>query len=334
MGVLSVIRHAPRATLRLINKAGFALKKASPQLLVGGGIVVMTGAFVLAIVNARKIDSTTAINEAKMDELDQKKKDIEGAVNISDDEKKMQLKELDKELNKTKAEGIWKIFCLVGVPALAFAGGVSMTIGGHVVLVKRFGQLSAFCAGLKESFDRYRAHNIAEHGEECDRRYMYGIVDNVPGTEKVTDETGKEKTVKTLTPVVDPKDGASLYSFVFSEDYSRKCPKDPVNTISFLRSQEKYWNTWMQATGKPVTLAMVLEDLGIELDPDDPMNDYILIAGWRPNGDGDNKIDFGIMRAVNKPTLDMLENIVMLNFNCDGNLYHSARYDKDGKKLC
>ena len=334
MGVLSVIRHAPRAALRLINKAGFALKKASPQLLVGGGIVVMTGAFVLAIVNARKIDSTTAINEAKMDELEQKKKDIEEAVNLTEEEKKNQLKETEKELNKAKAEGIWKIFCLVGVPSLAFVGGISMVVGGHVIIVKRFGQLSALFAGLKESFDRYRMHNIAEHGEECDRRYMYGIVDNVPGTEKVTDETGKEKTVKTLTPVVDPKEGASLYSFVFSEDFSRKCPKDPVNTISFLRSQEKYWNTWMQATGKPVTLAMVLEDLGIELDPDDPMNDYILIAGWRPNGDGDNKIDFGIMRAVNKPTLDMLENVVMLNFNCDGNLYHSARYDKNGKKLC
>ena len=79
---------------------------------------------------------------------------------------------------------------------------------------------------------------------------------------------------------------------------------------------------------------MVLEDLGIELDPDDPMNDYILIAGWRPNGDGDNQIDFGIMRAINKRTLDMQENVVMLNFNCDGNLYHSSRYDKNGRKVC
>ena len=91
---------------------------------------------------------------------------------------------------------------------------------------------------------------------------------------------------------------------------------------------------WMGANGKPVTLSMVLDDLGIELDPNDPANDYILIAGWRPNGDGDNRIDFGIMRAINKPTLDMTENVVVLNFNCDGNIYHSARYDKNGKKVC
>lgn len=334
MGFLSVIKHAPKAAIRLVNRSVFLMKKASPQLLVGGGLAIATGAFVLAVINARKIDSTTAINEAKMDELEQKKKDVEAAVNMDDGEKKKLLKDIEKEINKTRAEGIWKIFCLVGVPALAFAGGLSMTVGGHIILVKRFGQLSVFCAGLKESFDRYRAHNIAEHGEECDRRYMYGIVDSIPGTEKVIGENGKEKTVKTLTPVVDPKEGSGLYSFVFSEEFSRKCPKDPVCTISFLRSQEKYWNMWMQATGKPVTLAMVLEDLGIELDPDDPMNDYILIAGWRPNGDGDNQIDFGIMRAVNKRTLDMQENIVMLNFNCDGNLYHSTRYDKSGRKVC
>lgn len=334
MGVLSVIKHAPKAAVRLVGKAGFALKKASPQLLVGGGLVVMTGAFVLAIVNARKIDSTIAINEAKMDELEQKRKDIEAAVNITDDLKKQQLKEVEKELNRAKTDGIMRMFWLIAVPSLAFLGGMSMSVGGYVIVVKRFGQLSTFCAGLMESFNRYRQHNIAEHGEECDRRYMYGIVDQVPGTEKVIGENGKEKTVKTLTPVVDPREGSSLYTFQFSEEFSRKCPKDPVNTISFLRSQEKYWNVWMQATGKPVTLAMVLEDLGIELDPDDPMNDYILIAGWRPNGDGDNQIDFGIMRAINKRTLDMQENVVMLNFNCDGNLYHSSRYDKNGRKVC
>ena len=334
MGVISMIKHAPKAAIRLVNKTGFMLKKASPQLLVGGGLVVMTGAFVLAIVNARKIDSTITVNEAKMDELEQKKKDIEAAVNITDELKKQQLKEVEKELNRAKTDGIMRMLWLIAVPSLAFLGGMSMSVGGYVIVVKRFGQLSTFCAGLMESFNRYRQHNIAEHGEECDRRYMYGIVDQVPGTEKVIGENGKEKTVKTLTPVVDPREGSSLYSFQFSEEFSRKCPKDPVNTISFLRSQEKYWNVWMQATGKPVTLAMVLEDLGIELDPDDPMNDYILIAGWRPNGDGDNQIDFGIMRAINKRTLDMQENVVMLNFNCDGNLYHSSRYDKNGRKVC
>lgn len=334
MGVLSVIKSAPKAALRLVNKSTFVLKRAKPQILVGGGILVATGAFVLAIVNARKIDTEMAIVEAKTDELEQKKKDIENAVNLTDEIKKQQLKEVDKELNKAKAEGIFRMFTLIGVPSLMFAGGVAMTVGGHIILVKRFGQLSVAFASLKESFDRYRAMVIREHGEEADRRYRYGIVDTVKGTEKITDENGKEKTVKTLTPVVDPREGGSMYSFVFSEEFSRKCPKDPVNTISFLRSQEKYWNMWMQSTGKPVTLSMILEDLGIELDPDDPMNDYILIAGWRPNGDGDNAIDFGIMRAINKRTLDMEENVVMLNFNCDGNLYHSSRYDKQGRKVC
>ena len=90
----------------------------------------------------------------------------------------------------------------------------------------------------------------------------------------------------------------------------------------------------MEANGKPVTLYMVLEELGLELDPDDPKNDYIMISGWRPNGDGDNHIDFGVMRAINQPALRQEENVIFLNFNCDGNLYHSVRYDRDGRRIC
>ena len=334
MGMISIIKHAPRAAVRLVGKTAFKLKKVQPQILVGGGIVIAVGAFVLAIVNARKLDSTLAINESRLDEAEQKKKDIANAANLSDEEKKKQLKDAEKELNKIKAEGIWKIFCLIGVPTVAFAGGIAMTVGGHMILVRRFGQLSVAFASLKESFDRYRTMVIKEHGEEADIRYRYGIVDTIPGTEKVTDETGKEKTVKTLMPVVDQNAAGSLYTFEFSQRTSRKCPRDPLNMIAFARSQEACWNRWMESWGKPVTLAMVLEDLGIEWDSDDPKNDYILIAGWRPNGEGDNKIDYGIKRAVNKDTLELVNDVLILEFNCDGNLYHSSRYDRDGRKVC
>lgn len=330
MGMLSVIKAAPRMVVRTFGKTAFALKKASPKLLVYGGLTIATGAFIWAIIDARKIDETADAGREKVEAAEQKVKDIQSAVNLSDEEKKKSLKEAEKELNKARAESVWKMFLLMGLPVMAFAGGMAMTVGGHRILVRRFGQLSVSFAALKESFDRYRALNIAEHGEECDRRYIYGIQGEAERVAKITDENGEEKEVKCNVPVVEG--GCGLYTFEFSEAFSRKCPRDPVNTISFLRSQEKYWNTWMQATGKPVTLSMVLDELGIELDPDDPMNDYILIAGWRPNGDGDNHIDFGIMRAINKRAIGMEENVVMLNFNCDGNIYHSARYTKDGQK--
>ena len=32
--------------------------------------------------------------------------------------------------------------------------------------------------------------------------------------------------------------------------------------------------------------------------------------------------------------LDMLENVCFLNFNCDGSIYHSARYNKSGLRIC
>lgn len=335
MGLLSVVKGIPSGIVKQSGKLLTKLGKGKPQIMLAGGLVIAAGGFVLAIVNARKLDAEIEASNAKVDELTQKQNDIQQNANLSEEEQKQMLKEVGKELNKARAEAAWKMFTLIGVPSLMFLGGSAIAVGGHVILVRRFGQLSAGFAALKESFDRYRAMNIAEHGSECDRRYIYGITGSVDGKETVVGPDGKEKTVKTKIPAVDTEgDWGSLYTFVFSEDFSRKCPKDPINSIAFLQAQQKYWNIWMQAKNKPVTLSMVLDDLGIELDPDDPMNDYVYIAGWRPNGDGDNYIDFGIMRACNKKTLNQEENIVMLNFNCDGNIFHSTRYDKNGKKVC
>ena len=337
MSVLSLIKNMPAGIVRAAGKTMFALKKVKPQIMVGGGIVIATGAFVLAIINARKMDKTIEEGNEKVEALEKARDEFvqkSETTEITEKDKKEQLKAMDRDIQKAKGESMLKMFMLIGIPGLMFAGGIAMTVGGHRILLQRFGQLSASFAALKESYDRYRAANIAEHGEECDRRYRYGIVDECETTARITDENGEERNVKCKVPVVDKENAFGMYHFEFSEHTSRKCPKDPINTISFLKCQEKFWNIRMQTTGKPVTLAMVLDDLGLDLDPDDPRNDYILIAGWRPNGDGDNEIDFGIMRAVNKPAIDAIENVVFLDFNCDGNIYHSTRYNKNGKKVC
>ena len=335
MGMLSVITNLPKVIRHGGGKILYKLTKNKPQIMVGAGAVLAIGGFAWVIVNARKMNEVMDEGASKVEDIQAKIDEINNPENEQDEgEKKTSLTVLEKDLRKAKADNIIQMVILLGLPTITFAGGISLMVGGHLILFRRFGEVSAALATLQQTFERYRRMNIAEHGEECDRRYRYGIVGEAEAETTVTDAEGKEQTVKCKVPIVDPDMATSPYSFIFSEEFSRKCPRDPVSTISFLRSQEKYWNIWMQSTGKPVTLAMVLNDLGIELDPDDPEKDYILIAGWRPNGDGDNMIDFGIMRAVNKPAIDMQENVVMLNFNCDGNIYHSARYDRNGRKLC
>ena len=325
MGMLSVIKNVPKALMKVSGKTLFLLKKTKPEILVAGGIVISTGAFILAICNARKLDEALDETKARVEAIEAKRKDI------PDDDKKS-IREWEKELNAAKADAAWRVFRLIGVPAVMFVGGVAMTVGGHVILFRRFGELSVSFAALQAKYDRYRQMNIAEHGAECDRRYVYGITDEVKTTATITDDEGKEKKVKCVIPEVDPGKACGMYTFIFSEEFSRKWHRDPIMNISFLKSQEQYWNNYL-GTGRVVILKNVLDDLGIELDPDDPANDYTMIAGWRPNGDGDRMIDFGIMSAVNKPTLDLRENYIVLNFNCDGNLYHSNRYTRDGKLI-
>lgn len=331
MGIISVMKSIPSAAVKTAGKVGFKLSKNKPQILVFTGVAVATTGFVLAVIGATKLKETTEKNELKLDEANAKKQE---ALEQNNEQTAIIVAECDKDIRKIKWNSALDLIKLLGIPGLMFIGGMSMSVGGHLILLRRFGQLSSAFATLQQTFEKYRQLNIAEHGEECDRRYRYGITDTEKVSATITDENGKEKKVTCKLPVVDEDRASSMYSFIFSEDTSRKCPRDPVNMISFLRSQEYYWNTWMDGNQKPVTLYMVLNGLGIELDPDDPRNDYIMIAGWRPNGDGDNHIDFGIMRAVNKPALDMLENVCFLNFNCDGNLYYSTRYTKDGRKVC
>lgn len=175
MGMLSVFKTAPKAAIKMLNKTGFALKKARPQILVFGGMAAAGVAFIWMACSARKIDQTIIEGNEKVDEAQKKVNDISEAVNLADDEKKQKLKEAEKELNKAKAESVWKMFLLIGPPSITFLGGMAMTVGGHIELFKRFGQVSALLAATQESFRRYRAQNIAEHGEECDRRYIYGI---------------------------------------------------------------------------------------------------------------------------------------------------------------
>lgn len=331
MGLPSLIKVATSKASKAVAKLTFEVTKNKPQLMVYGGIIITTTAFVVAIINATKIKDTAAVSEAKVDELNSNK---EEALKVSPNTENEIIAQYNKDLRKIRLESAWDMFKLMGIPCIMFVGGISLSIGGHRILLKRFGQLSTAFATLQQTFDRYRQMNIQEHGEECDRRYRYGIVGETSGKVEVTDEDGNTKMVKMKTPVVNIDNAASMYTFEYSENTSWKCPKDPVSTIAFLRTQEDYWNKWMKGKFQPVTLYMVLNSLGINVDMDDPNNDYIMIAGWRPNGDGDNNIDFGIMRAVNRPAIQMDSNTVFLNFNCDGNLYHSPRYDKEQRRIC
>lgn len=329
MGALALIKSVPKSFVKACGKVAMKASKNKPQIMVFTGVIVATGGFIWGLYNAAtKLNDTLSRTEEKVDEISSKKA---AAEDTQDHELIVQV---TKELRMVKFDAAWQVFKLVGIPSLMFVGGMTFCVGGHLILVRRFGELSTAFATLQQTFERYRQMNIKEHGEECDRRYRYGVVGDTTAEATITDKNGKEKTVKCKVPVVDPDQAASMYSFIFSEETSRRAYRDPILNISFLKSQEKYWNTWMTANHKVVTLYMVLEELGITLDSDDPRNDYIMIAGWRPNGDGDNHIDFGIMRAINQPALRQEENVIFLNFNCDGNLYHSPRYDQSGMRIC
>ena len=106
MGMLSVIKAVPKVVVRNGHKLAFMTKKASPQILVVGGVVIAVGSFIWAICNARKLDSALEESQAKVEEIEARRPMI-------DDNDKPSIREWEKERNKAKAQGIFRVFYLV-----------------------------------------------------------------------------------------------------------------------------------------------------------------------------------------------------------------------------
>ena len=88
----------------------------------------------------------------------------------------------------------------------------------------------------------------------------------------------------------------------------------------FLRSEESYANDVLKIKGF-LTLNEVYERLGI------PTTKAGMVVGWiydKDNAVGDNYVDFGLYdthRETVKDFVNGYENVVLLDFNVDGNIF-------------
>ena len=150
MGIISALKNIPKVLKRGGGKMIFKLEKNKPQLLVGTGVVLMVGGFVWAIVNARKIDNVMEEGEVIVNDIRDKITEAESDVNTDQKEKDTSIAVLKNDLRKAKTHNIAKMTLLIGAPCLVFAGGLSLTIGGHIILFRRFGEVSTALATLPQ----------------------------------------------------------------------------------------------------------------------------------------------------------------------------------------
>lgn len=300
---------------RTLSKAGFQIKKHSPEILIVAGIAGVVTSAVMAC------KATTKINDI----LDQTKEEV-GKVNDALANEKIPEDVYSKEDAKKDLAIIYiqtgvKLVKLYGPSLILGALSITSILASNNILRKRNVALAAAYATIDNSFKEYRSRVIERFGKDLDRELKYNIKAKEI-SETTVDENGKETTVTKTVPVVESEE-PSDYARFFCEGCAG-WTKDPEMNLVFLKQQQNWANELLKTRGH-LFLNEVYDMLGIERSKAGQ------VVGWvydETNPDCDNYVDFGIYDIYNerkRAFVNGWERSILLDFNVDGNIYSLLR---------
>ena len=293
---------------KFAGKAEFTIKKNSPEILLGAGIVGFVGTIVLACRATCRADEVLEFHRRKI-------KDIEDAKEIADADPEgemsydIEIYRQDKAIRYLKTTGnLAKLYApTVAVGALSLA----CILTSRNIMQKRYLGVVAAYNGLSAAFEEYRKRVRDEYGEGLDKHFRYGTTyEELP----VYDENGKktkekEQVEKTETGMVMQTDDSCR----FFDSSNPNWDKNPAFSMMWLRGQQNILNDILHTRGH-VFLNEVYDALGFPHTPQGA------VLGWI-DGEGDNCIDFGLYDP-NKESVrrfvNGVDNVIMLEFNHDG----------------
>lgn len=296
---------------RTLNRAGLKLKKYSPEILVGAGIVGVVTSTVMACKATLKVNEIT--EEAKHN------------INKIHEASETGYTEAGKEYTEEDTKKDLTIVYVQTAAKFAKNYGPAITLGtvsicsilaGYNIMRKRYVASAAAYALVDKSFKEYRSRVVERFGKELDKELRYNIKAQEV-EEVVVNEDGTESVVKTTVNVPDPN-AISEYAKFFDESCNG-WSKDPEYNLTFLMGQQRWANDLLKSRGH-LFLNEVYDMLGI--DRTKAGN----IVGWiydEKNPVGDNYVDFGIYNIDNdrnRAFVNGFERNILLDFNVDGNI--------------
>ena len=293
---------------RFAGKAEFTIKKNSPEILLGAGIVGFVGTVVLACRATCRADEVLEFHRRKIKDINDAKEiadaDPEGEMSYD-----VEIYRQDKAIRYLKTTGsLAKLYApTVAVGTLSLA----CILTSRNIMQKRYLGVVAAYNGLSAAFEEYRKRVRDEYGEGLDKHFRYGTTyEELP----VYDENGKktkekEQVEKTDTGMVMPTDDSCR----FFDSSNPNWDKNPTFSMMWLRGQQNILNDILHTRGH-VFLNEVYDALGFPHTPQGA------VLGWI-DGEGDNCIDFGLYDQ-NKENVrrfvNGVDNVIMLEFNHDG----------------
>lgn len=293
---------------KFAGKAEFTIKKNSPEILLGAGIVGFVGTIVLACRATCRADEVLEFHRRKIKDINDAKEiadaDPEGEMSYD-----IEIYRQDKAIRYLKTTGsLAKLYA----PTIA-VGTLSLAciLTSRNIMQKRYLGVVAAYNGLSAAFEEYRKRVRDEYGEGLDKHFRYGTTyDELP----VYDENGKktkekEQVEKTETGMVIPNDDSCR----FFDSSNPNWDKNPTFSMMWLRGQQNILNDILHTRGH-VFLNEVYDALGFPHTPQGA------VLGWI-DGEGDNCIDFGLYdpnKESVRQFVNGVDNVIMLEFNHDG----------------
>lgn len=295
---------------RSFRRMGLKLKKHSPEILVGAGIVGVVTSTVMACKATTKIDEILTEQKENIEKTKQYVEEHGYSDKYTEEDHK-------KDLTIFYSRSVVDLVKLYAPSVVLGTASIAMIIGGHNVLRKRNVALAAAYATVEKGFKEYRGRVVERFGEQLDKELKYNIKSKELEEAAVDEKTGKEKIEKKTVHVADP----STYSDYarFFDDGCAGWTKDPEFNLMFVKDQQRYANDLLKTKGH-LFLNEVYDMLGI------PRTKAGQVVGWiydEKHPVGDNFVDFGIYDLYNEKKRDFVngyERTILLDFNVDGNI--------------
>lgn len=320
----NIFKNGLTAVSKFGNRAGFWMKKNSPELLIATSIVGSVSSIALAIKATLKVEPVMKKANKEITEIKTKMNDDNLIAN-----EQYSVKQGKQELAKAYAKTAWELTKLYGPSTLALSLSIFTMLNSHKIMKNRTASLAAAYTTVQTAYSNYRERVKDAIGEEKEidiyrNRYKENqeviVVDKKTGEEKVV-------TRKIKTPHMDPD---SDFVYIFDMANPNFTPNSGRLNIEWLLMTEKFLNNKLVAQGY-LFLNDVYEALGV--DPGivgESKMQASRVLGWlydTNNPNGDNYVSFGIadpLGNLNQETMEMMRDRsntgIWLEFNVDGDI--------------
>ena len=295
-----------------LGRCGFLLKKYSPDICLGAGVILLVGGAVKACINTLELEEVIDKGKERIDNA----KDL-AEIKMNDDGDEIIIQNR-KALAVAYAKTGFDIVKLYSLPAGAMVLGISSIVCGRNIMTNRQMAIVAAYETIDKAYRHYRERVIDMYGEDKDREIIYGTKKKKIEVESVNEDgeiIEEKKKVEILPEDINPS--FSQYAVIF-DDANPNWNKNPLLNKTWLVQMQQYFNNLLKARGH-VFLNEVYEQLGFE------HTSAGAVVGWIYGGFGDDYIDFGIFNETYKPARDFVNgynNAVILDFNVDGVIYN------------